>query len=141
MVDILKSRGKSKAFFRLEVYKTIIMFSNLYILYYFGIELFLYSLIVTKTIATLLNIKFAVDEIKLSMMSIIKPIMIEMIITVVVVLLVGYLVSGLSDYFITLMLVKSLLFLFIYIFLHWFLKIDSFEYIKIEYKNFREKRR
>jgi O-antigen/teichoic acid export membrane protein len=141
MVDILKSRGKSKAFFRLEVYKTIIMFSNLYILYYFGIELFLYSLIVTKTIATLLNIKFAVDEIKLSMMSIIKPIMIEMIITVVVVLLVGYLVSGLSDYFIVLMLLKSMLFLFFYIFIHWLFKIDSFEYIKIEYKNFREKRR
>jgi O-antigen/teichoic acid export membrane protein len=141
MVDILKSRGASKKFLRLEVYKTIIMFSNLYVLYTFGIESFLYSLIFTRVIAILLNIKIAVDEIKLSIMSIIYPIMIEMIITIVVVLLVGYLGSGLSDYFIVLMLLKSMLFLFFYIFIHWLFKIDSFEYIKIEYKNFREKRR
>jgi O-antigen/teichoic acid export membrane protein len=141
MVDILKSRGESKVFFLLEVYKSIIMFSNLYILYIFGIELFLYSLIVTKTIATLLNIKFAVDEIELPMMSIVKPIVIEMLITIVIVLLVGYLLSGLSNHFIVLMLLKSLLFLFLYILVHWLFKIDSFEYIKAEYKTFREKRR
>ncbi len=141
MVDILKSRGESKKFLRLEIYKTIIMFLNLFVLYYFTIELFLYSLIVTSTLATLLNIKFAVDEIKLSMMSIVKPIVIEMILTIGVVVLVTYLLSSLFDYFIVLMLVKGLLFLFLYIFLHWVLKIESFKYMKAEYKNFREKRR
>ncbi len=141
MVDILKSRGESKKFLRLEIYKTIIMFLNLFVLYYFTIELFLYSLIVTSTLATLLNIRFAVDEIKLSMMSIVKPIIIEMILTIGVVVLVSYLVSGLCDYFIVLMLVKGLLFLFLYIFLHWVLMIESFKYMKDEYKNFREKRR
>ena len=119
----------------------MIMFSNLYVLYTFGIEMFLYSLIVTSTLATLLNIKFATDEIKLSMLSIIKPIVIEMILTVAIVFLVSYLLSGLSDYFIVLMLAKGLLFLILYILSHWLLKIESFEYMKEEYKNFRAKRR
>jgi len=141
MVDVLKSRGKSKAFLKLEIYKIMIMFSNLYVLYTFGIEMFLYSLIVTSTLATLLNIKFATDEIKLSMLSIIKPIVIEMILTVAIVFLVSYLLSGLSDYFIVLMLAKGLLFLILYILSHWLLKIESFEYMKEEYKNFRAKRR
>jgi O-antigen/teichoic acid export membrane protein len=141
MVDVLKSRGKSKKFLRLEIYKTIIMFSNLYVLYAFGIELFLYSLIFTRVIATLLNIKIAVGEIKLSMMCIVKPIVIEMILTVVVVLFVSYLVSVLSNYFMVLMLAKGLLFLILYILSHWLLKIESFEYMKEEYKNYREKRR
>jgi len=141
MVDVLKSRGKSKAFLRVEIYKTIIMFSNLYVLFAFGIELFLYSLIVTSTLATLLNIKFATDEIKLSMLSIIKPIVIEMVLTLVIVFIVGYLVTGLSDYFIVLMLAKGLLFLVLYVGVHWFMQIESFEYIKKEYQNFKEHRR
>ena len=141
MVDILKSRGKAKEFLKLEVYKTIIMFSNLYVLYVFGIEYFLYSLIVTSTFATLLNIKFAVDEIKLPMMSIVKPIVIEMILTVAIVLFVSYVFSDFSVNSIFLMLFKSLLFLFLYIFLHWLLKLNSFEYIKEVYRNLKEKRR
>ena len=141
MVDILKSRGKSKEFLRLEVYKVFIMFSTLYVLYAFGIEYFLYSLIVTSTLATLLNIKFAVDEIELPMMSIVKPIIIEMLLTVVIVSLVTYIFSNFITNFMLLILFKSLLFLFLYIFLHWILKVNSFEYMKEEYKQFRKKRR
>ncbi len=141
MVDVLKSRGKSKEFLRLEVYKVFIMFSTLYVLYIFGIEYFLYSLIVMSSIATLLNIKFAVDEIKLSMMSIIKPIIIEMLLTVVTVSFITAIFSNFSINFMLLMLFKSLLFLSLYLFLHWLLKVNSFKYMKEEYKKFREKRR
>ena len=141
MVDILKSRGKAKEFLKLEVYKVFIMFSTLYVLYIFGIEYFLYSLIVMSSIATLLNIKFAVDEIKLSMMSIVKPIIIEMLLTVVIVSFITAIFSNFSINFMLLMLFKSLLFLSLYIFLHWLLKVNTFEYVKEEYKQFREKRR
>ncbi len=140
MVDILKSRGKAKEFLKLEVYKVFIMFSTLYVLYIFGIEYFLYSLIVMSSIATLLNIKFAVDELKLSMMSIVKPIIIEMLLTVVIVSFITATFSNFSINFMLLMLFKSLLFLFLYLFLHWLLKVNTFEYVKEEYKNFREKR-
>jgi O-antigen/teichoic acid export membrane protein len=141
MVDILKSRGKSKEFFRLEVYKTIIMFLNLYVLYAFGIELFLYSLVITRLMALWLNVKTAVDEIKLSIISVMKPIVIEMFITVVIVLFISYIMNGWLVNPILFMLLKGLLFLVLYLLLHWLFKIDSFEYIKVEYKNFKEKRR
>lgn len=130
MVNVLSSRGKSKDFLRLEIYKKIIQTANLYILFAFGIHAFLYSLIVSSILGTSLNIRFATHEINLPFLSIVRPIIVQATITVLIVLLIQYVMGHFQMPSFVMMLVKGMLFLCAYIFLNWILNIKSFEYIK-----------
>lgn len=83
LVNILSSRGNSKAFLRLEIYKKMITSMNLVILYFFGIETFLYGLIVESTLNVFLNVFFASRELKLSPIKIARPILTQAVIAFV----------------------------------------------------------
>ena len=135
MVNVLSSRGKSKDFLRLEIYKKIIQTANLYILYAFGMDVFLYSLILSSILGTSLNIFFATREIGLSFWSVTKPILVQTVITIGIVLLVQYLVVGDQLPNIVMLLIKGFLFLIIYLLINWSLKIQSFEYFLEQFKS------
>lgn len=130
MVNILSSRGKSKDFLKLEIYKKIIQSINLYILYLYGIDIFLYGLIITSILGTLLNIKFATNEIGLSFMSIVRPIIISGVITAIVTISILFITSyiNLNDFF--MIIIKGGLFMVLYIAINWIFRVKSFEYVK-----------
>ncbi len=133
LVDILTSRGNSKAFLRLEIYKKILQSINLYFGFLWGIEGYLFGLVAVAIFAVSLNILFASREIKLSFWLFVKPVIIQMIISVVTVWIVILLITKIELYGILLwLLIKSILFSVIYFVINIFLKTSSYEYFKNE---------
>jgi len=130
MVNILSSRGKSGDFLRLEIYKKIIQSINLYVLYAFGIETFLYGLIITSLLGTSLNILFATREINLSFFTIGKPILIQILTTIPIIFVIELAVSNIQTVAIIMLLIKSILFMLSYIFINWIFKIESYKYFE-----------
>jgi len=130
MLNILSSRGKSKEFLRLEIYKKIIQSFNFYVLFEFGMDYFLYGLVLVSFLGVGLNILFAKKEIELSFFTLLRPILVQMILTIITVLLVIYI----SDFFtlglFLMMLLKSVLFVGLYFLLNWVLKIKSYIYVE-----------
>ena len=133
MVNVLSSRGKSKDFLRLEIYKKIIQTGNLVILYFFGIEVFLYSLIVSSLLGTALNIHFATREIDIPFFDIVKPLLIQATITFPLVILILSMTNNLQLPDFLLMLMKGLSFLLGFIVVNWFFHVRSFEVIQEQF--------
>jgi O-antigen/teichoic acid export membrane protein len=137
LVNVLSSRGNSKAFLRLEIYKKILASLNLAISFMWGIEGYLYGLIIASTLALFLNIVFASEEIKVSLLLFIKPIIGQMFLSVIVVFIIIQLINILKIYALAIMLdniinsliFKSSCFIFLYMTLSKLFKTTS-------YKNF-----
>lgn len=66
LVSILSSRGNSKAFLKLEVFKKIILTITFCIGFIYGIKGFLYGMVMCSCIGLVLNIYFAAKEMKVS---------------------------------------------------------------------------
>ena len=129
LVNVLSSRGNSKAFLRLEIYKISIFSLNLVVLYIWGINTYLYSLIVTASLGVLLNILFVSHEIKLPFYLFAKPILVQMGITVIAVLLTMLIVQNIELLDIIMLIIKGSLFTFLYIFLNYSVQTTSFNYV------------
>ncbi len=126
LVNILKSRGNSKAYLRLEIYKKIIAGINLYIGFLWGVEGYLYGLTIVTILVVSLNILFASREIRLPFFMFVKPVIIQMAISAITVLVVIFLTREVELHNIILMLIKAIVFVIIYFSLNQFLKISSF---------------
>ncbi len=138
MVNVLSSRGKSKDFLRLEIYKKIIQTLSFFVLYSFGIQIFLYSLVLSSLLGTALNIRFATREIDIPFFSIVKPLVVQAFITVIIVTLIVISTNHLHFPSFIMMLIKGFLFLGLYIAINWGLRIKSFETIKEQIINVLE---
>ncbi|GAA0395747.1 lipopolysaccharide biosynthesis protein [Cocleimonas flava] len=127
MVNVLSSRGKSRAFLKLEIYKKIIQSITFYVLFAFGIKAFLYSLIVTSALGTSLNIYFAARELGLSFLSIVRPILIQTFIVFPAVAITLFISSqlALSDF--PSMLLKGIIFVALYLLFNGVLKVKAFK--------------
>ena len=134
LVSVLSSRGNSKAFLKLEIYKKIILSIGLFVGFLWGIYGYLYSLVIVYIISLYLNIYFVSIEIKLSQQSLIKPIFDELIITILSVLIVFNLDLNFSFSDIYILIIKSLEFLLVYIFLNYIFKVSCYQYFMIEFK-------
>lgn len=132
LVDSLMSRGNSKAFLRLEIYKKILQSLNFYVGFLWGIEGYLYGLIVVAILSISLNILFLSREIKLSFLVFVKPVITQMVISVITVWIVILLVSEIELYGILLMIIKGVCFVSIYFLINKFLKTSSYEYFRNE---------
>jgi len=128
LVNILSSRGNSKAFLRLEIYKKILLAINLYIGFLWGIEGYLYGLVVVSILGVSLNILFASKEIKLPFYAFVKPIVTQMLIAVLSVLLVILLTENIEMYAIIYMFIKGGLFITLYLLINRIFKTPSSEY-------------
>lgn len=128
LVNILSSRGNSKAFLRLEIYKKMISTINFVVLYYWGINVFLYGLIVTSILSVALNILFASHEVKLSFLSFVKPIIVQMGITIIAVILTVFITKNIESMDIIMIIIKGSAFTLLYVLLNYMMKTSSFEY-------------
>lgn len=128
LVNVLSSRGNSKAFLRLEIYKKLIAFVNFLVLCYFGINAFLYGLIVQGILGVSLNILFASQEIKLPFYLFAKPILTQMSIAIITVILTLFITQNLELIDIIMLIVKGSLFTLLYVLLNYIMKTSSFKY-------------
>lgn len=134
LVNVLSSRGNSKAFLRLEIYKKIIFGTNLAVGFMWGIEGYLYGLFIATLLAVLLNIFFSSREIHLAKMQFIKPIFIQMILTVTVTLFVQFLNRDLELGNFIMFAIKGLEYVVLYIMLNKILNTDAYRYFMNEAK-------
>ena len=127
LVNILRSRGKSKALLRLQVYKKTLAAINFYVLFAWGIGMYLYGLIVVAVLGLSLNIIFASREIHLTFFRFVKPVTTQAVVSIIAVLVTLYLVGVLGiggD--ILLIVVKGLVFIAMYLLMSWLFKTNSY---------------
>lgn len=127
LVNVLSSRGNSKAFLRLEILKKILLTTNLVVLMIWGIEVYLYGLIVQATLGVSLNIHFAAREIKLSQGLFFKPIVVQALLSVVAIFVTLLVMSALGEWHdFLLLLFKGVVFALTYLAVNWLLDTNSF---------------
>ena len=128
LITVLSSRGNSKAFLRLEIYKRSLFVANLSLIYFIGINGYLYGLVLVATLSICMNILFASREIKMSMYLFFKPVITQMILSVAAVISITILLQSLEmSNFVSLVL-KGALFTLCYILFSWMLKTSSYRY-------------
>ncbi len=128
LVNVLSSRGNSKAFLRLEIYKKIITSLNFMVLYFFGIDAYLYGLVIQATLGVSLNILFASREIRLPFYLFAKPILVQICVTIIVVVFTMYITQTLELLDIIMLIIKGSLFTLLYILLNYIMKTSSLKY-------------
>ena len=129
LVNVLSSRGNSKLFLRLEIYKKLITSVNLLVLYFWAIDAFLYGLIVQSVLGVSLNILFASREIKLPFYLFAKPIIVQMCLAIIAVVLTLLLIQNIVQVDIIILIIKGSLFSILYVLLNYMIKTTSYEYI------------
>ena len=128
MVNILSSRGNSKAFLRLEIYKKILVSINLYVGFLWGIDGYLYGLIIISILGVSLNIFFVSREIKMHFLVFVRPMIVQMIISVIAVWVVVFLTREIETYDIVLILIRGILFTIVYFSINKSFRTNSFVY-------------
>jgi len=126
LVNVLSSRGNSKAFLRLEVYKKMIVTMNFLVLYFWGIEMYLYGLLVVSLLGVSLNILFASREIGLPFIKFVKPILMQMSIAVVTVTVTVTITQSLEYVDIIMLLIKGSVFTLLYIMMNHLIKTSAY---------------
>lgn len=134
LVNVLSSRGNSKAFLRLEIYKKIVAAINLAVAFQWDIEGYLYGLILQSGICVYLNIFFVSREITITKWSLIKPIVVQSLLTVSSVFAVLFITQEINYGLFLSFVSKGFMFAVIYVFLNKMLKVQSFSYIEEELK-------
>ncbi|MEZ9503037.1 lipopolysaccharide biosynthesis protein [Vibrio sp. 10N.286.51.B11] len=115
LVNVLISRGNSRAFLKLEIMKKSLHTLNFLNAYYNGIEVYLYGLVLVSLFSVMLNIIFASKELNMDSMSFLNPILSQMILGICSVVL-SYQVYFYLDLNIILgFLMKVMLFFFLYV--------------------------
>jgi len=125
--NVLSSRGNSKAFLKVEIYTKLIMAINLAILYLWGIESFLYGLVIIAFLNTMIYISFSSREIKVPFWLFVKPIIIQMAITILAVIITILVTENLELSDIIMFFVKGSIFTILYVLINYRMKINSFK--------------
>ena len=126
--NVLISRGNSKVFLKMEIYTKTIVTINFIILYVWGIYAYLYGLIIAAFLNTLINILFTSREIKLPFLLFVKPIVLQMGITIVAVVSTILVTQDMEQLNIVLLVIKGSIFTLVYILLNYLIKTSSFYY-------------
>jgi len=135
LVNVLSSRGNSKDFLRLEIYKKLVSSVSIIVLYFYGIDAFLYALVAQAFFnAIFLNISYASREIELSFFKLFKPVMIQMLLGIASVVIVLGLNYNLDFGNFIMLVIKGSEYLIIYTVLNKILGTDAYKYIAVEVK-------
>lgn len=125
LVNVLGSRGNSKAFLKLEVMKKSLHAINFVNAYYNGIEVYLYGLVIVSFVSVSLNVFFAKIELNMSALLLFKPIMSQMVIGILATA-ITYQMSNILELEMLLdLLMKPSLFLFLFFGINFLLKTKS----------------
>lgn len=141
LVNILSSRGNSKAFLKLEIYKKILQSINLAMVFVWGIVGYLYGLFILTVLGVFLNILFASREIQLTFSTFAKPLVLQAFITVIIVWIVMLVTESLVVPDIVMILIKTALFSLLYYLVNRFMGISSFEYVRQQFFQLIKKRK
>ncbi len=128
LVNVLSSRGNSKLFLRLEIYKRLVSLANFMVLYFWGLDAFLYGLIVQAILGISLNILFASREIKLPFYLFVKPIIVQMCLAIIAVVLTLLITQNIEQVDIIMLIIKGSLFSLLYVLLNYMFKTTSYKY-------------
>jgi O-antigen/teichoic acid export membrane protein len=139
LVNILSSRGNSKAFLRLQIYKKLIVAINFTVLYMYGIYMFLYGMIIQSTLGVTLNILFASQEIKLPFYKFAMPILTQASIAFISVVLTIFITQNIDTEAIIIFIVKGSCFTFLYFLLNYIIKTSSYKYFLEQLTPIRKK--
>ena len=126
LVNVLSSKGNSKGFLKLEIIKKFFLSINLVSAVYFGIEIYLYGLVLVSLINISINIYFVKKELGLPFLLLFKPIVQQMCIALAFILLVTYITADLQLNFYLFASVKVTLFVFCYILANYFFKTTPY---------------
>lgn len=129
LANVVISRGDSKSFFLMEIYRIFLLLINFYVGFQWGMEGFLYGLVVVSTISVLINIYYASRECKIPFLNLLKPILFQMLIAIIVVLFVSWVLQSLDTYNIVLLAIKSVIFLALYILISKMFKTNPYIYV------------
>lgn len=132
LMNVLSSRGKSKVFLRLEIYKKALGTVPLVVLFYSGIIYFLYARIVFSFVGVFLNIVFVSKEIDLPASGFVKGIVVQIGITLLSLIPVWYFNSMLEAGDFIMMLMKGIEFTILYFLLNKLFKTKSFGFFMEE---------
>ena len=127
LMNILTSRGKSKLILRMAIYKIIVSLANFLVLYQYGVDAFLYGLVVVGLWDLFLNIFFASKEIKLSLMTFVKPFIVQVSIATLAVSITQMLTGNMYLMDIVMLIIKGSIFTMIYILVNYFARTSSFQ--------------
>ena len=129
LMNILMSRGKSKIILRMAIYKVVIALLNFVVLYIWGMDAFLYGLIIVGLWDLFLNIIFASREIKLTFMTFAKPFIVQASIGISAVVLTSLITENLNQIDIIMLMIKGSIFTFVYILINYLMRTSSFNYV------------
>ena len=130
LVNVLSSRGNSRAFLNLEILKKSLHVFNFINAYYNGIEMYLYGLIGVTIFSVSLNILFARTELNMRAFIFFKPILTQMLIgtgaTILTYQVNDFLATGILLGF----LIKIILFTFLFLSMNIILRTGSFNEVR-----------
>ena len=140
-LNMIKASGDSRTILKIETIKNIVNVSGLIIGFLFGLKGYLISLIFSGSINLLINMLFARKSLHLKINNQLAHIYIYPIITIGIVLLLGFIQIELSNF--VKLIILTILFFGIYILINLLLKTFSMKYVqsKLElvYINLRNK--
>lgn len=128
LMNILMSRGRSEIVLRMAIYKITIALLNFVVLYMWGIDAFLYGLIVVGLWDLFLNIFFASREINLPFMTFGKPFVVQAAVTTLAVIVTQVITWNLNHIDIVMLIIEGSLFTFMYILLNYVFRTSSYNY-------------
>ncbi len=133
LCDVLSSRGNSKEFLRLEIYKKIICSLAFIALFYFGLKGFLFASLFTGFTALLLNIGFVIKELRMKWSVFLHPLLIALFITPLLVFGVNHFIHFHSIWLA--LIFKTIAFSILYIFASKYIFIDLYANLLNIFKN------
>lgn len=132
LVNILSSRGNSKAFLRMAIYKKIVAFSNFSMFFMFGIEGYLYGLVIVAFVNTSITIKMVSKEVSLKAKDLYIPIVQQTLIALSSILLTSIIVQSFELLLGISLLLKIFVFSVLYFLICYIFKTSSFMYFMEE---------
>jgi len=141
LVNILKGHGNSKGYLILEIYKKILSLINFYIGFQFGIIGFLYGRVIVTFLGVSLNIFYAAREINIKSFQLFKPLLIQMALSIMTTMITLMIFSNIDINQIVSLLVKSLLFLVIYVLLNIIFRTSSYNTIRTQIFQYLNKKK
>ncbi|RLA44209.1 MAG: hypothetical protein DRR42_20750 [Gammaproteobacteria bacterium] len=140
MVNVLRSLGKSGEYLRLEIFKKSFVILNLGVLYLFGIQIYLFGLIIISTINLSLNILYASRELGVPFRTFASPVICQILVTVAAVGISWYVFSSSECGLLLSMLLKGFCFSTIYLVLNVLLKTESYIAFSTQISSFSKDR-
>lgn len=128
LTNILISRGKSKLFLRIDIYKKVLFTINLYFGFSYGLVTFLWGNVIVSILSFIIDIYYSTQEIKLSVFDFIKIALFQSLIALISVYVVCIMLNKIDYNNIVMFFLKSTSIVFIYLVLSYIFQTTAWTY-------------